>query len=106
MYLFFYLVFQFFGENFLTLLPFAIFYILSFMVKPDFKNIYKDAIAFLTPLALWLLLVDKYSLEDSFFTYLDSLLDLVLGHQSSGIESPSFINSLNSSEVKIGIIMI
>lgn len=89
-----------FWGKLLTLLPFAIFYILSFMVKPDFKNIYKDAIAFLTPLALWLLLVDKYSLEDSFVTYLDSLLDLVLGHQSTGLESPSFINSLNNSEVK------
>ena len=37
-----------FWGKLLTLLPFAIFYILSFMVKPDFKNIYKDAIAFLT----------------------------------------------------------
>ena len=89
-----------FWGKLLTLLPFAIFYILSFMNKPDFKNIYKDAIAFLTPLALWLLLVDKFSLEDSFFTYLYSLFDVVLGHQSSGIESPSFINSLSSSEVQ------
>ena len=89
-----------FWGKLLTLIPFAIFYILSFMNKPDFKNIYKDAIAFLTPLALWLLLVDKYSLEDSIVTYLYSLLDLVLGHQSSGIESPGFINSLSSSEVK------
>lgn len=89
-----------FWGKLLTLIPFAIFYILSFMNKPDFKNIYKDAIAFLTPLALWLLLVDKYSLEDSLVTYLYSLVDLVLGHQSSGIESPGFINSLSSSEVK------
>tara|TARA_A100001015_G_scaffold309248_1_gene408325 strand:- start:705 stop:2393 length:1689 start_codon:yes stop_codon:yes gene_type:complete len=89
-----------FWGKLLTLLPFAIFYILSFINKPDFKNIYKDAIAFLTPLALWLLLVDKYSLEDSFFTYLYNLLDLVLGHQSSGIESPSFVSSFSSSEVQ------
>ena len=89
-----------FWGKLLTLLPFAIFYILSFINKPDFKNIYKDAIAFLTPLALWLLLVDKFSLEDSFFTYLYSLLDLVLGHQSSGIESPSFVDSFSSSEVQ------
>ena len=70
------------------------------MNKPDFKNIYKDAIAFLTPLVLWLLLVDKFSLEDSFFTYLYSLFDVVLGHQSSGIESPSFVGSFSSSEVQ------
>ena len=89
-----------FWGKLLTLLPFAIFYILSFINKPDFKNIYKDAIAFLTPLALWLLLVDKYSLEDSFVTYLYNLLDLVLGHQSSGIESPSFVSSFSSSEVQ------
>ena len=89
-----------FWGKLLTLLPFAIFYILSFMNKPDFKNIYKDAIAFLTPLVLWLLLVDKFSLEDSFFTYLYSLFDVVLGHQSSGIESPSFIGSFSSSEVQ------
>ena len=89
-----------FWGKLLTLLPFAIFYILSFINKPDFKNIYKDAIAFLTPLALWLLLVDKFSLEDSFFTYLYSLLDVVLGHQSSGIESPSFVDSFSSSEVQ------
>ena len=89
-----------FWGKLLTLLPFAIFYILSFMNKPDFKNIYKDAIAFLTPLVLWLLLVDKFSLEDSFFTYLYSLFDVVLGHQSSGIESPSFVGSFSSSEVQ------
>ena len=89
-----------FWGKLLTLLPFAIFYILSFMNKPDFKNIYKDAIAFLTPLVLWLLLVDKFSLEDSFFTYLYSLFDVVLGHQSSGIESPSFVDSFSSSEVQ------
>ena len=89
-----------FWGKLLTLLPFAIFYILSFINKPDFKNVYKDAIAFLTPLALWLLLVDKYSLEDSFVTYLYNLLDLVLGHQSSGIESPSFVSSFSSSEVQ------
>ena len=89
-----------FWGKLLTLLPFAIFYILSFINKPDFKNIYKDAIAFLTPLALWHLLVDKYSLEDSFVTYLYSLLDLVLGHQSSGIVSPSFVSSFSSSEVQ------
>ena len=89
-----------FWGKLLTLLPFAIFYILSFINKPDFKNIYKDAIAFLTPLALWLLLVDNYSLEDSFVTYLYNLLDLVLGHQSSGIESPSFVSSFSSSEVE------
>jgi len=89
-----------FWGKLLTLLPFAIFYILSFMNKPDFKNIYKDAIAFLTPLVLWLLLVDKFSMEESFFTYLYSLLDVVLGHQSSGIESPSLIGSFSSSEVK------
>ena len=89
-----------FWGKLLTLLPFAIFYILSFINKPDFKNVYKDTIAFLTPLALWLLLVDKYSLEDSFFTYLYNLLDLVLGHQSSGIESPSFVSSFSSSEVQ------
>ena len=89
-----------FWGKLLTLLPFAIFYILSFMNKPDFKNIYKDAIAFLTPLILWLLLVDKFSLEDSFFTYLYSLFDVVLGHQSSGIESPSFVGSFSSSEVQ------
>ena len=89
-----------FWGKLLTLLPFAIFYILSFMNKPDFKNIYKDAIAFLTPLVLWLLLVDKFSLEDSFFTYLYSLLDVVIGHQSTGIESPSFIGSFSSSEVQ------
>tara|TARA_B100001778_G_C18573353_1_gene623712 strand:+ start:40 stop:1728 length:1689 start_codon:yes stop_codon:yes gene_type:complete len=89
-----------FWGKLLTLLPFAIFYILSFINKPDFKNIYKDAIAFLTPLALWLLLVDNYSLEDSFVTYLYNLLDLVVGHQSSGIESPSFVSSFSSSEVE------
>ena len=89
-----------FWGKLLTLLPFAIFYILSFINKRDFKNVYKDTIAFLTPLALWLLLVDKYSLEDSFVTYLYNLLDLVLGHQSSGIESPSFISSFSSSEVQ------
>ena len=89
-----------FWGKLLTLLPFAIFYILSFMNKPDFKNIYKDAIAFLTPLILWLLLVDKFSLEDSFLTYLYSLFDVVLGHQSSGIESPSFVGSFSSSEVQ------
>ena len=89
-----------FWGKLLTLLPFAIFYILSFINKPDFKNIYKDAIAFLTPLALWLLLVDNYSLEDSFVTYLYNLLDLVIGHQSSGIESPSFVSSFSSSEVE------
>ena len=89
-----------FWGKLLTLLPFAIFYILSFINKPDFKNIYKDAIAFLTPLALWLLLVDNYSLEDSFVTYLSNLLDLVIGHQSSGIESPNFVSSFSSSEVQ------
>ena len=89
-----------FWGKLLTLLPFGVFYILNFINKPDFKNIYKDAIAFLTPLVLWLLLVDKYSLEGGFLTYLYNLLDLVLGHQSSGIESPGILSTIENSEVE------
>ena len=62
-------------------------------------TIFKDIMVFLIPLSLWLILVDIHYEDDSFILYLNNLLDLILGHQSAGIESGGMRGSISGSEV-------
>ena len=79
-----------FWGKFLTLVPFIVFYgLLPYLERYNaFNDISKDIVVFLIPLSLWLILVDIHYEDGGFvLVYLNNLLDLILGHQSAGIES-------------------
>jgi len=91
----------FFGKL-LTALPFAGFYLLVFISEKSFKKIYHDTIFFTIPFFGWMLLI-LFNYEDgTVFEYIQSQLDLILNHQSTGFTDDTTINllsSIQSSEV-------
>jgi len=91
----------FFGKL-LTALPFAVFYLLVFISEKSFKKIYIDSLFFTIPFFGWMLLV-LFNYEDgTVFEYIQSQLDLILNHQSTGFSddiSVSLLDSIGSSEV-------
>jgi hypothetical protein len=88
-----------FWGKFLTLVPFIVFYAFTIFKNTKLSMIFKDIMVFLIPLSLWLILVDIHYEDDSFVLYLNNLLDLILGHQSAGIESGGMRGSISGSEV-------
>ncbi|MDC3241961.1 hypothetical protein OAU06_03490 [Acidimicrobiia bacterium] len=90
-----------FWGKFLTLLPFIVFYVLTVFRKINFSRISKDIVVFFIPLILWLILVDIHYEDGGFIVYLNNLLDVILGHQSAGIESGGMKGIISGSEVSI-----
>ena len=88
----------FFGKL-LTIIPFSAFYFTWIIVNKEFKKIIKDISIFFIPMILWLTLVNFKYADGNFINYLNNLYNLVVGHQSSGINNFG-INILNSPEVQ------
>lgn len=91
----------FFGKL-LTALPFAGFYLLLLISEKSFKKIFTDSIFFTIPFFCWMLLILLNYEDGKVFEYFQSLLNLILNHQSAGFSgktSDSFLNFIESSEV-------
>jgi hypothetical protein len=88
----------FFGKL-LTLIPFVIFYSFHIYRSKEYNKLITDFISFCIPLTIWFLLVGFNYAGGNLLNYVEDLYNLIIGHQSSGANSVTFLNSLASSEV-------
>ena len=90
----------FFGKL-LTLLPFIGFYLYVLFRERKLKSAVLDGLIFSIPIILWIILVSFNYEKGNLIYYLSSQLDLILNHQSSGVNlenSNSFIEKIQMSE--------
>ena len=90
----------FFGKL-LTLLPFIGFYLYVLFKEKKLKNVVLDGLIFSLPIIFWIALVSFNYEKGNLIYYLSSQLDLILNHQSSGVNlenSNSFIEKIEMSE--------
>ena len=90
----------FFGKL-LTLLPFIGFYLYVLFRERKIKIVLLDGLIFSIPIIIWITLVSFYYEKGNLIYYLSSQFDLILNHQSSGVNlenSNSFIEKIQMSE--------
>ena len=90
----------FFGKL-LTFLPFIGFYLYVLFRERKLKSAVLDGLIFSLPIILWITLVSFNYEKGNLIYYLSSQLDLILNHQSSGVNlenSNSFIEKIQMSE--------
>ena len=93
----------FFGKI-LTGLSFVGFFMFKLFSEKNIKKSLLDLIFFSIPLIIWLLLVSIYYKSGSVSEYIRSQADLILSHQSSGLEfiaesnNTTFLEKLDNSE--------
>jgi len=93
----------FFGKL-LTLLPFLGFYMFVIFNEKKLKNIFSDFVTFLIPLIMWLFLINIFYEGGNLVDYINSQLNLILNHQSSGAgiqNEYSISNQISSSEISL-----
>lgn len=83
----------------LTILPFAIFYSFWVFINKEQNKVLKDIFIFSIPLTIWLGFVAINYSNGNIYNYLNDLINLIIGHQSSGTNPVSLFDSLQNSEV-------